>query len=129
MNIETRIDEGRHLREQKIKGAIDVPGLQTLLGNFYQSEAYDPSMDSLWDLTEADFREVKTEEIRALAEMVSKHWGSDARSRAALVVSQDLGFGLARMYEILLSALDSPNVMVFRSIEEARDWLETPPGA
>ena len=126
MNIQTRIHPELRLREQKIEGAIDVPGLQKSLAAFYQLEDYDPDMDSLWDLTEADFRGVKTEEVRALAEMVSKQWGADGQSRAALVVAQDLGFGLARMYEILLSVLDSPNVKVFRSMEEAKDWLEAP---
>jgi hypothetical protein len=125
MKITRQIDDDKHLREHTITGTISVPELKAHLERYYQSEEYDPSFDALWDLREADFTEVKTEEVWDLAEMVSRYWGSQDQSRSALVVSRDVGFGLSRMYESILSTPQLSEVMVFRNIEEARLWLES----
>lgn len=42
--------------------------------------------------------------------------------KPASVVSQDLAFGMARMYEMLTSDNIS-NIGIFREMEEAKDWL------
>jgi hypothetical protein len=39
------------------------------------------------------------------------------------VVSRDLDYGLARMYEQMLLASTEARTMVFRDIEEAKAWL------
>jgi hypothetical protein len=42
--------------------------------------------------------------------------------RLAIVVSQDLAFGMGRMYEMMTSE-NLPNVGIFRDMEEAANWL------
>jgi hypothetical protein len=123
MEITTRIDGENNLRTHAVKGVINVRELKGKMEKYYKSPEYDPDMNSLWDLSGADFRDVKPEHVRSLAEMVSRSWGGTG-SKAALVVSQDLGYGLSRMYEMLLSGISSSNVMVFRSTDEAGKWLE-----
>lgn len=46
--------------------------------------------------------------------------------KLAIVVSKEVAFGLARMYESMTQA-NVPNVRIFREINEARDWLGLPP--
>lgn len=126
MKITTEIDKKRSLRKHSIEGDIEVLKLKESLEQYYKTDQYDPSMNSLWDLREANFNNVQTQEVNTLAEMVSRLWGKSSNSKSALVVSKDLAFGISRMYEILLSTLNSPKtVAVFKSMDEAKSWLET----
>ncbi len=63
-------------------------------------------------------------DLRGLAELAAS---SDAREDAklALVAQDDLAFGLARMYKLYrkLEARGTRQVEVFRSRQEAMDWL------
>jgi len=45
-----------------------------------------------------------------------------ARCRRVFVLPQDVGFGLARLFE-LTSAVAGANIRVFRSLEEGERWL------
>ena len=77
----------------------------------------------VWDLGEADFSAVSSSDVRAVKELVGKYWGVGGQSKAALVVSRELDFGLTRMYEILMSGATTSKVMVFKNLKEAYEWL------
>ncbi|UCG50517.1 MAG: hypothetical protein JSW58_09920 [Candidatus Latescibacterota bacterium] len=84
-----------------------------------------PNMNALWDLRDADVSSFSSPAVERLAEFVSTQWGTGGKSRAALVVLQDLAFGLSRMYEILLGGRTSSDVQVFRDYAEALEWVTT----
>ena len=123
MEISTQINKERNVRSHKVDGLINVNELKEMLAAFYKSPEYDPDMNVLWDLWDADFSSVTSEEVKSLTRMVEKHWGQGRKSKAALIVSGDLDYGLSRMYEILLSGSSPNNVMVFRNYDEAEKWL------
>ncbi|MBW2287885.1 MAG: hypothetical protein JRG80_05145 [Deltaproteobacteria bacterium] len=81
---------------------------------------FDPAYFQLLDLREADGSEVTAVGIRALASRPPLFTSS---ARRALVVQTDLGFGMGRMFELLREG-KSGEVRVFRSLEEACDWLD-----
>jgi hypothetical protein len=124
MEIATQINEERNIRFHKIDGPINVDILKDTLASFYKSPDYDPDMNILWDLKDADFSSVTFEDVESLAGMIEKYWGKGEKSKAALIVSKDLGFGLSRMYELLLTGSSPNRVMVFRQYDEAEEWLE-----
>ena len=124
MEISTQINKERNLRSHKVKGLIIVRELNEMLVGLYKSTEYDPDMNALWDLRDADFSSVTTAEVRSLIEMVKEHWGQGGKSKAALIVTRDFDYGLSRMYEILMSGSTSDNIMVFRKYDEAEKWLE-----
>jgi hypothetical protein len=124
MEISTQIDKERNLRSHKVKGLISVPEMKEVLTGLYRSPEYDPAMNSVWDLRDADFSSVTSAEVRSLVEMIRGHWGTGEKSRAALVVAKELGYGLSRMYEILMTGRTSGTIMVFRDYNEAEKWLE-----
>ncbi len=97
MEISTLIDKERNVRSHKVKGLISVRDLKEKLLAFYMSPDYDPDMNALWDLREADFSSVTSAEVESLMEMVKEHWGQGGKSKAALIVSKDLDYGLSRM--------------------------------
>lgn len=122
MELITQIKD--NLRIHTITGIISTGEIMKHLRNFYSSPDYSPAMNSLWDLRDADFSEVKPHEIRTLMEMVKGHWGQNGSARSALLVTKDLDFGLARMYEMLMDGGTAGSVMVFRDHDEAVEWLE-----
>jgi len=81
---------------------------------------FDPAYYQLLDLREADGSEVTAAGVRALASRPPLFTSS---ARRAIVVETNLGFGMSRMFELLREG-KSGEVRVFRSLEEACDWLD-----
>lgn len=122
MEISTEVKD--NIRYQMVKGVIDINELISHLKQIYSSSDFNPNMDVFWNLCEADFSSLPTEDIRRFMEFVGDHWGKNDNSKAAIIVSNDLGFGLSRMYEMLLSSETSSKVNVFRGIDKANEWMK-----
>jgi hypothetical protein len=124
MTIEVEIDKKANLRKHKVTGILTLDALQNKLREIYEEPDYNPDMDVLWDLREADLSSFEADDVDKLSDMVSKFWGTEGKSRAALVVSKDLDYGLSRMYEMLLENRISSIVRIFREIDAALEWIE-----
>jgi len=80
---------------------------------------FDPSFSQLWDFTHVTKVELTPEDVRLAAKknVFSPH------SRRAIVVKDDLQFGLARMFQIHREFAGEKGIRVFRNMEEALDWI------
>ena len=80
---------------------------------------FDPSFSQLFDASHITKLEITSEHIRRLAQdsLFSPN------SRRALLVSNDAAFGLARMFEILRESAGDTGIEVFRSLDEALEWV------
>jgi hypothetical protein len=123
VSITTSTEPRTGARLHRVEGELQLDVLQRALEAVYQSEHFDPDGDVLWDVREADLSSFSSSDVRQVADFVEQHWGGSGSSRAALVVSGDLDFGLARMYEQLLESRRSGEVRVFRDLDDAVDWL------
>jgi len=116
------IDSSTGLRIHTATGELTAADFRAALEAVYESPDFEPGKHGLWDLRAAKGA-ISSEEIDQLASFVGSRWGHLGARKIALVVSRDLDFGLARMYEQLLEIQSSIAVMVFRDIEEAKGWL------
>jgi hypothetical protein len=123
MTISTHIDAEANLRTHNVTGRLTFGLLQETLQALYARDDLPVDMNTLWDLRHADPAAFTGEEIRQLAKLVSAHWGITGQAKAALVVSGDASFGLARMFELTVDARSESQVKVFRDLAEARRWL------
>jgi hypothetical protein len=123
MPTDTRIDRSRGLRTHRVTGELSLEAVLRTLGDVYADPEHDPDMDVLWDLREARVRRFSTRDVEDLRDFVSRHWGTGGRGRAALVVSNDLQYGMSRMYEMLSQGTTRGQIRVFRDMREARNWL------
>jgi hypothetical protein len=123
MAITTKIDSTTGARLHKVTGRLQLEELRNALKAVYEGEDFDPGKDVLWDLQDADLTAFSSADIKHISGLVKQHWGKSSSSRAALVVSRDVDFGLARMYEQLLDTGSTGVVRVFRDYEKAIDWL------
>ena len=82
---------------------------------------FDPSFSQLLDVTHVTKLEITSENVRLLAQSSS----FSQTSRRALLVSNDAAYGLARMFEILRESAGDTGIEVFRSLDEALEWVLT----
>jgi hypothetical protein len=122
--IETNIDKDKGLRNHKVTGKINLTDLVTALKELYESPQFDSDMDVLWDLRNADLTSFTFQEIEQLKDYVTRHWGTKGKSRAAMLVSRDLDYGLSRMYEMLSSGKSDSQIQAFHDLGDAMQWLD-----
>ena len=96
----------------------------------YQREVWSRSdlagFDEIVDLSPVEDLVLSSgDRVRELAELASAMDVPEAPSKLAIVASQDLAYGFARMFEAYrtLNARGARDVAVFRSMQAARDWL------
>lgn len=80
---------------------------------------FEPSFSQLYDFRAVSEFKITPDVVRALARSSI----FDAGSREALVMTSDLGYGFARMFQTV-STGPQRTVNIFRDIAEARRWLE-----
>jgi len=80
-----------------------------------------PQQLRLWDMRDIVIDQGQIE-LRDIARHAAETFTND--SRAAFVADDDLTFGTLRMFEVYSEQQSGqPRSRVFRSIEEAKDWL------
>ena len=118
------MERGKAIRTHTVKGLVNLQEFNDILTAIYNAPEFDPKMNSLWDVREADFTAVTAPEIRALANFVRANWEEKKMQKAAIVVSGLFDFGITRMYEQILGPATAGKVVVFRNIRTALDWIE-----
>src|SRR5215467_13199334 len=93
--------------------------LRSMMNRGLKDPDFDPSFADITDFTKITKIKVSDDDIRELAQrnVFSPH------SRRAIVVPNDVIFGLARMYEILRDLQGETGIRVFRTLDEALDWV------
>lgn len=86
---------------------------------------WSPGMNILVDHTGLVTTHLTFQEIQSISKSISSVAKELGDGRLALVVRTMMGYGLARMWQILTSELSSLNIKIFRSIDHAEQWVET----
>jgi uncharacterized protein with PIN domain len=123
MKFETHIEPENNLRFHRISERVSFDELHDTLRNIYEDKNFDKTLNSLWDLSEADISDLTSDEVEQIANFVAQNWGKIPGTKAALIVNTDFSYGMARLYEILLDSRTSNTIRVFRDERSAREWL------
>jgi hypothetical protein len=121
VKIERNVDAAAGVVTLRVSGALGDPELLSLAAELESAPDVGSEFSLLIDLRQASGRDVTSAGVRAL---VARPLVLSAASRRAVVVPSDLGFGMARMYEMLRGDRGGAT-RVFRDYEEARRWVET----
>ena len=114
-----KIDKERRLVLSTIYGVVTLADGLTHQEKLRNDPDFDPSFSQLMDYTNAVKFDFSTDDVR----MFAQHTVFSTDSRRAMLVSGDLAFGLARMFETLRESLGEKGIRVFRNLEEALDWV------
>ena len=119
MPLHYRIDQKREIVFITADGIITDADLLTHLDDIENDSDFHPSFNRLNDYRAVESLDVTGAGVRALASRVD---ASEASCRRAIVVSTELAYGMARMFQILTD--DKPaTIEVFKDMAEARKWL------
>ena len=82
-------------------------------------------LPTVWDFRAATgINDLTAGDFRAFSEFVGKVRGSGTRPKVAMIASQDLEFGIARMYELGSKDKIPIHLGVFRNSEDAVEWIK-----
>ncbi len=84
--------------------------------------SFRPGMVELSDVRGVGRLEVTPEGVRRMVAVDAVGSDRPSNHKLAIVVAQDVVFGMARMYE-MLSDPAGTSVRIFRGMDEAKDWL------
>ena len=88
-----------------------------------RSDQFPPDIRTIWDVRELDFSNIDLS-FEKLLISIRKKYPERGSARNAVIVTDNLGFGMTRMYAALGSF--SENVRAFKSYKAGEDWLLQP---
>jgi hypothetical protein len=119
MNVQQQVDQEHRLVIFTITGELTDAGLLGLADTIEGNPAIGKSFGWLIDLRLSNGIRITTDGVR---EMASRRLALDPSARRAVVVPRGLGYGMARMYQ-LLRREGAPQV--FTDYEAAYRWVLT----
>ena len=128
MPIEFRYDREKEILRLVIESPLILEEVRTAMKEVTGSHDFSPDVGTVWDLRALDFRHVDRAFEQSIIE-IRKRFPERGVARIAIVVADELGFGMSRMYQGLadLSGGLPQRTRVFMSYAEGEEWLLRPP--
>jgi len=114
-----KIDKAHKLVMSTVSGVFTLADAMAHHGQLLKDPDFDPRYSQLVDFTHTTTAALSADDIRKLAER-RVFWPC---SRRAFLVSGDLLFGLARMFEMLRENAGDEGIRVFRRLDDALEWI------
>ena len=102
-------------------GEMSAESSVAVLEAISAGEAWPADAPAIWDVREASFPGASGDALRALAAERAR-FENRRVARVAMVVDDDLNFGLMRMFE-MLSDTEHGSIQVFRDLDAALRWV------
>ena len=122
MTISAHIDNSRQVTIFTAVGAITFSDVMAALESYYNDA---PTPNIIWDFRDARPGEViLPRKLKEIASFAQQRPRMRTGGKTAFVASQDLVFGILKMYEGFAARAElAHSVKTFRSMEEALTWL------
>jgi hypothetical protein len=120
MPVTATIDPDTGIARYSVTGEVIRAEVCEALDQVYADPMFRAPWRSIWDVSEATPR-INADDLRAIMSHVEARRPVEA-GRVAIVATEDLVFGLGRMYELLAGDM-KVKTAVFRDSELARQWL------
>jgi len=123
MSYQIRVRHGKRLVEVVIADAMTREVIRSFADELLQPPYIELTYNVIFDCRAADFQSLSADDIRSIVEYLARNAGMIPAIRHAIVVSQQLQYGMMRMFQLLVD--DNPNFtcQVFYDEAEARRWL------
>ena len=119
--ISATYDNEKDLTIVTVEGVITADDLLDW-GNSYYEGQITPLI--LWDVTNADLSTLQGDQLRKIAEAMSRVSEGRRGGKTAFVYDKPLEFGIGRMFQAYSEMEAMPfEVQSFKSFDEAKAWL------
>lgn len=120
--VTTQIDSRAGVVSHRASGELSLREIRETFQATVRDPAFRSGMRVLWDLREATLTSLDEAGIRSLLELNSRYQEERGAGRSAIVVSRDVDYGIARMFQTY--AEDLPwETRVYRDHAEAVAWI------
>lgn len=119
MAVFYKIDKERRLVLSSGSGTLNLADASAHQQKLSKDPDFDSSFSQIWDFTQFTKFDLSSDDIRQMAERSL----FSPQSRRAFIVPNDFAYGLGRMFQILRDLAGEKGIRVFRSLEEALDWV------
>jgi len=124
MTLETEINEESKFRVHTLTGEFDFDAVFEALVGVYNDKDFDPELNSIWNLIDLKgIENSSTDQIQKIVAYFSWKREKYGSMKTALVVSNKIHYGIARMYEQSLEAASTSEIMVFKDLDSAIKWI------
>jgi len=119
--IETSTDYPNDLTIHTVKGNVSSEEIVQRIKEHFTEKV---TLRVIWDFSDAIIEDSSNEKLRSVLVTAGKYNEARKGGKAALVSSESLLFGLARMYGTLTEIKDSPvEHRAFRNMKDAKEWI------
>ena len=119
--ITKKFDSENDMTVVTVIGKVTANEIIAAITDFYEGSV---TSIILWDLTQGDLSEIGSSDVEIIADLSVKYAEKRPSGKTAVVGSDDLAFGLSRMYEMTKELVKLPfETKTFRDIDEALKWL------
>jgi hypothetical protein len=126
MAAEYTYDEEKNFLHTRFYGVLTDEDLKWQAEAVTSDPRIRPGTREIVDLTGIEDIKASPESLKLIVATDRSHRDKLAGMRTAIVAPTDLLYGYSRMYEIFAELGESPvTIEVFRTIDEAREWLES----
>lgn len=121
MSMDLRYDKHKKILYCLCAGAASIEEFDATMALIVSADEYPPDVSVLWNVQAID---ANTFDVTMVAQIASirKAYPTRGDSKLAIVASDDIHFGLSRMYEMMTDEMPQ-GVHVFRSMADAEQWL------
>lgn len=114
-----KIDKERRVVLSSASGVYCLADARSHQERLSKDPDFDPSFSQIADFTQVTQIELSADDVRLLAQKSL----FSPRSRRAFIMPNELAYGLGRMYGILRELAGETGIRIFRTLEEALDWV------
>jgi hypothetical protein len=91
----------------------------------YDDKNFDPDLNSVWNLVDVEgIEKISNDQMQKIVAYVSWKREKYGSMKTAIVVSSRIHYGIARMYEQSLEAASKSEIIVFRDLDSALQWIK-----
>lgn len=124
MNFKISFDQSPEYVYIQTTGEASIRGFDRLLTEIVESPNWKIGSKQLIDHRKLILNKLTSDDMEAIKNIVKKNSEKLGNGRCAFVVNDALGFGMARMYELIGGEAIHQEIGIFYTIEEAVEWLK-----
>jgi len=125
MEFNIVIDEIDNYAQVITSGHIDVNGIAGTLKAVVGDEAWNPGMDLVVDYSDSSTVDLNSEMVREISHLVKAENNKLGSGKMAIVMTTDLDYGYARMFQLLTEDYIDKEINVYRDSESALKWISS----
>ena len=122
MSVDIQYDEDKKILIIKSFGAFTFEDFSSAMETIVASSDYPTCANAIWDFREADLSSVDADFWGRIIDRRSAFPQRD-NCYTAMIVSDDLQYGLIRMLQLLSEGKLPQRLMAFRDYKEGEQWL------